>query len=195
MLQILQCVQRLTTWNSVVFPHIWLVVQVFQTEVTVKLLEWCNVYMVGEFLPAKEAEDENSSNSLWDVFYDVSMKIIMMDLLSYEDDVVENPTRIAILNSNNYQMDLRVHVVSLLEQNWSTLNNTSKLLLADSMVQNILSNIGSKNAEISTMCKDLYFDLLKCEYMETDDFAKVRDHTISSVHSIVTEQHQNNNSR
>jgi len=57
------------------------------------------------------------------------------------------------------------------------------------MVQNLLSNIGCPIPEISSMCKDIYFDLLKCEYMETVDFAKVRDHTISSVHSIVTEQH------
>jgi len=193
MQSMLECFHRLIKLNTVVFPHIWLVVQVFMTEVTVKLLEWSNVYMVGEFLEQKEIMDESGSSTnggdLWDVFYDISMKIIMMDLLSNENESSSNDTRREILSFNNYGMDLRVHVVSLLEQNWSTLNNVSKLLLADNMVQNLLSNIGCKVPEISIMCKEIYFDLLKCEFMETSDFKKVRDHTISSVHSIVTEQH------
>ena len=94
----LECFQRLIKFNTVVFPHIWLVVQVFNTEVAVKLLEWSNVYM-GEFLEEKElqyqdaldgsstleyddGDDNNRPNDLWDVFYDIGMRIVMMDLLS-----------------------------------------------------------------------------------------------------------------
>ena len=94
-LDMMECFQRLIKFNTVLFPHIWLVVQVFQTEVTVKLLEWSNVYMVGEFLAEKQAIDDRvlngeqetakltEVNDLWDVYYDIGMKILMMDLLSY----------------------------------------------------------------------------------------------------------------
>ena len=188
LMSVFKLLRSLVNNKECLYPHVWLVFHVFQAEVTVKLLEWTNSYMMHEFVDDAKADIEPyGKDSLWEILYDVGMKLVVEDMLDAEKES-ENESKNGILLNNAYNSDLRLCVATLLRQNWETLNNESRILLADQLVQTLLAQVGSKNAEISNMCKELFFDLLKGEYILSNDFRVVRNHTINSVGNIVTVQ-------
>jgi hypothetical protein len=183
--QVLTCLYRLLNVRAV-YPSAWLVFHVFQTEVTVKLLEWTNAYLLEEY--ADTAQDDISlpvDSSLWRMVYETSMAIITSDVL---EEKGANDNKKKILKSNAYESDLRIAVCGILTQNWINLSDTCKMMLAHNLVQRLLAQIGSECVEVDQMCADFYFDLVKAEYVLKKDFEVVRDHTISSVGAIVTAQ-------
>ncbi|GMH67394.1 hypothetical protein TL16_g04668 [Triparma laevis f. inornata] len=185
LLSVLRCLRSLMQNKESLYPHVWLVFHVFQSEVTVKLLEWTNSYMMEDYVSeAKDDISEPRKDSLWEIMYDVGMDLIVDDMLEMESS--QNTTRDGLLMNNAYNVDLRLCVETLLRQNWETLGDECRILLADDLVQKLLAQVGSKCDEVSAMCKAFFFDLLKGEYVLTKDFRKVRNHTISSVGAIVT---------
>ncbi|GMH72801.1 hypothetical protein TrRE_jg3684 [Triparma retinervis] len=183
---VLGCLGNLWDMNITIYPSIWLVFHVLQAEVTVKIMEWTNSFLtLDEYKKTANVDIASNETSLWEMIYAIGMKIITFDLLAGEG---ANETKRSVLENNAYDMDLRCCVSSVLHNNWDTLSGESKLLLVDDLVQTLLGQVGSECLEVATMCKQFFFDLLKCEFVATSDFANVRDHTISSVGAIVTEQ-------
>ena len=188
---VLDCLRALWEAGKVVYPSSWVVIHVFQAEVTVKLLKWTNDYLIKECCSVEEENDDGSRGGesgvcdLRDVFYDIAMQLVISDKLSVEDAGDEKRR---YLLSNAYNSDLRTIAVDVLRQNWENTRSQARVRLADVLVNMLLSNVGSKHEEIATMCKHFFFDLLKCEFLMTGDFARVRDHAISSVRAIVTAQ-------
>lgn len=147
LLSVLRCLRSLMQNKESLYPHVWLVFHVFQSEVTVKLLEWTNSYMMEDYVSeAKDDISEPGKDSLWEIMYDVGMDLIVDDMLEMESS--QNTTRDGLLMNNAYNVDLRLCVETLLRQNWETLGDECRILLADDLVQKLLAQVGSKCDEV-----------------------------------------------
>jgi len=183
LLEMITCLYTMLNVRAV-YPSVWLVFHVFQSEVTTKILEWTNRYMLEEM--SGNAEEDIAlamSNSLWRMVYETGLAIITSDVLEAEGS---NANKISLLINNAYKCDLRVCVCGILTANWVELSDQAKMMLAHNVVQRLLAQVGSGCEEVKQMGADFYFDLIKSEYVLKKDFEVVRDHTISSVGAIVS---------
>jgi hypothetical protein len=160
-----------------VYTKEWLVMKMFQYEVTLQLLEFTAAHL--------NAGDAALSPHCDALFFSVGLTFLREETLDLASATMSTARRNLITSEYG---DLRLKVSGVLATRWAGVDpaRRSEAAMIDLMVSSLLDLVSSSCREVSGMAQAMFFDLLQAEFRATSNFFVIGSHAVQAIDDIMS---------
>ena len=161
-----------------VYAADWLVMNMFQYEVTLLVLEFAAAHLNAGALSAGDECDA--------LLFDVGLQLLLEETLDLGSAKMTTARRDYIENVGKYG-DLRVKVQACLLSRWANVSvaKRGETAMIDLMVKKLLELVSSSSPAVSKMSRDMFFELLQAEFKRSGNFLDSGRHAIDAIDDIM----------